>query len=95
LGPIDVLTSAVGMVLKQGKRQLDPEATKECENKIEEELENALEEFGFEKNDIHRSISQQEHSFNQITASLFLLQQQKARQKNIDKNKQSHEEGKH
>jgi len=79
----------------KGKRQLDPEATKECENKIEEELENALEEFGFEKNDIHRSISQQEHSFNQITASLFLLQQQKARQKNIDKNKQSHEEGKH
>ena len=46
-----------------------------------EELQRAdllkkLEEFGFDKNDILKSLSQED--FNQITASFFLLQQQQA-----------------
>jgi hypothetical protein len=48
----------------------------EVEERERKDLMKKLEEFGFDKSDILKSLSQED--FNQITASFFLLQQQHA-----------------
>lgn len=60
-----------GMPPLEPPREENPVATAQQEEQV---LLKKLEEFGFDKNDILKSLSQED--FNQITASFFLLQQQ-------------------